>query len=167
AIDLYESRGRDTEIEIRFDGSLRFRGWANSWMPKWGVSEADHRVEVDIFGVRQRLGANPLPLNTALERGVPQLPGVVGYWPMTGGKYTRDYPDITGNCGNAVPDPWQSNPYGSVHRGEHNDDVVGQLPLMKGAIGIRDRKSTRLNSSHVKISYAVFCLKKKSETTTV
>src|SRR5690606_40176263 len=25
----------------------------------------------------------------------------------------------------------------------------------------RDRKSTRLNSSHVKISYAVFCLKKK------
>src|SRR5690606_41397322 len=25
-----------------------------------------------------------------------------------------------------------------------------------------DRKSTRLNSSHVKISYAVFCLKKKS-----
>src|SRR5690606_41853342 len=29
-----------------------------------------------------------------------------------------------------------------------------------------DRKSTRLNSSHVKISYAVFCLKKKKTTTT-
>src|SRR5690606_42144810 len=28
-----------------------------------------------------------------------------------------------------------------------------------------DRKSTRLNSSHVKISYAVFCLKKKRKTT--
>src|SRR6266704_6127301 len=27
----------------------------------------------------------------------------------------------------------------------------------------RDRKSTRLNSSHVSISYAVFCLKKKTE----
>src|SRR5690606_40541854 len=27
---------------------------------------------------------------------------------------------------------------------------------------VRDRKSTRLNSSHVKISYAVFCLKKKT-----
>src|SRR5690606_42025235 len=27
---------------------------------------------------------------------------------------------------------------------------------------VKDRKSTRLNSSHVKISYAVFCLKKKS-----
>src|SRR5690606_41870531 len=29
------------------------------------------------------------------------------------------------------------------------------------ALRARDRKSTRLNSSHVKISYAVFCLKKK------
>src|SRR5690606_17916840 len=29
-------------------------------------------------------------------------------------------------------------------------------------IARRDRKSTRLNSSHVKISYAVFCLKKKN-----
>src|SRR5690606_41307585 len=29
--------------------------------------------------------------------------------------------------------------------------------------GILDRKSTRLNSSHVKISYAVFCLKKKKK----
>src|SRR2546426_8156609 len=30
----------------------------------------------------------------------------------------------------------------------------------------RDRKSTRLNSSHLVISYAVFCLKKKKRTTT-
>src|SRR5215813_14633877 len=30
----------------------------------------------------------------------------------------------------------------------------------------RDRKSTRLNSSHVRISYAVFCLKKKKKKTT-
>ena len=30
------------------------------------------------------------------------------------------------------------------------------------AAGLRDRKSTRLNSSHVVISYAVFCLKKKT-----
>src|SRR5690606_40075315 len=30
-------------------------------------------------------------------------------------------------------------------------------------VGARDRKSTRLNSSHVKISYAVFCLKKKNK----
>src|SRR5690625_3477964 len=30
-------------------------------------------------------------------------------------------------------------------------------------LGLEDRKSTRLNSSHVAISYAVFCLKKKSK----
>src|SRR5207302_6016818 len=30
-----------------------------------------------------------------------------------------------------------------------------------GLLHAQDRKSTRLNSSHVKISYAVFCLKKK------
>src|SRR6266496_4864781 len=34
--------------------------------------------------------------------------------------------------------------------------ALGTLPL--------DRKSTRLNSSHVEISYAVFCLKKKKKT---
>src|SRR2546430_5122287 len=32
---------------------------------------------------------------------------------------------------------------------------------------IRDRKSTRLNSSHSQISYAVFCLKKKREQQTL
>src|SRR3712207_7810210 len=33
--------------------------------------------------------------------------------------------------------------------------------------GLEDRKSTRLNSSHANISYAVFCLKKKNVFTTV
>src|SRR3712207_8319814 len=32
--------------------------------------------------------------------------------------------------------------------------------------GCQDRKSTRLNSSHANISYAVFCLKKKKQRTT-
>src|SRR5437773_8702376 len=31
----------------------------------------------------------------------------------------------------------------------------------------QDRKSTRLNSSHITISYAVFCLKKKTKKTTI
>src|SRR3989442_4411294 len=47
---------------------------------------------------------------------------------------------------------------------------VGQLAgarLMAEHVGAeQDRKSTRLNSSHVRISYAVFCLKKKTITTT-
>src|SRR2546426_9131455 len=37
-----------------------------------------------------------------------------------------------------------------------------RLPLDGGAIRPGDRKSTRLNSSHLVISYAVFCLKKKN-----
>src|SRR5690606_41415576 len=37
----------------------------------------------------------------------------------------------------------------------------GLVPTMK--LQLVDRKSTRLNSSHVKISYAVFCLKKKKK----
>src|SRR5687768_18067697 len=41
-------------------------------------------------------------------------------------------------------------PYGSFHTGD--DDAVR-----------KDRKSTRLNSSHGYISYAVFCLKKKKK----
>src|SRR5690606_23752413 len=39
-----------------------------------------------------------------------------------------------------------------------DDDVVDAVE----ELGPEDRKSTRLNSSHVKISYAVFCLKKKN-----
>src|SRR5690625_5314689 len=38
--------------------------------------------------------------------------------------------------------------------------VVTQVMGNDATIGFADRKSTRLNSSHVAISYAVFCLKK-------
>src|SRR5207253_11493250 len=49
--------------------------------------------------------------------------------------------------------------------------VSGQRPTVSQnasispcvVVGRRDRKSTRLNSSHVAISYAVFCLKKKKK----
>src|SRR5438874_7883814 len=37
------------------------------------------------------------------------------------------------------------------------------IELAEQALRIADRKSTRLNSSHVEISYAVFCLKKKKQ----
>src|SRR5438874_2584602 len=44
----------------------------------------------------------------------------------------------------------------------HRDHFILEHTLVPGALGTRDRKSTRLNSSHVEISYAVFCLKKKN-----
>src|SRR3712207_8665626 len=43
-----------------------------------------------------------------------------------------------------------------VAAGRSNPDIAAELFLSR-----RDRKSTRLNSSHANISYAVFCLKKK------
>src|SRR2546430_5133689 len=39
----------------------------------------------------------------------------------------------------------------------------GGEAMVGGAKNSRDRKSTRLNSSHSQISYAVFCLKKKKQ----
>src|SRR3712207_8821201 len=39
----------------------------------------------------------------------------------------------------------------------------GHRGALSDANGLEDRKSTRLNSSHANISYAVFCLKKKKK----
>src|SRR5258707_8781417 len=45
-----------------------------------------------------------------------------------------------------------------------NGRLVGSV--LASSASLVDRKSTRLNSSHANISYAVFCLKKKIQTTT-
>src|SRR3712207_8422524 len=47
---------------------------------------------------------------------------------------------------------------------DHGDGGVRLVPVQGVALlaGSGDRKSTRLNSSHANISYAVFCLKKKT-----
>src|SRR5699024_12373428 len=54
---------------------------------------------------------------------------------------------------------------GDRHRQVHGHpfgggDELGQVAAQQGALG--ERKSTRLNSSHVSIAYAVFCLEKKT-----
>src|SRR2546421_8639620 len=49
------------------------------------------------------------------------------------------------------------------HRVKNNLQTIASLLRLQA----RDRKSTRLNSSHDQISYAVFCLKKKKKTKTI
>src|SRR5204863_2376682 len=50
------------------------------------------------------------------------------------------------------------------HAEKLDEDFLGvPLRLVQQALALEDRKSTRLNSSHVEISYAVFCLKKKKK----
>src|SRR5690554_7667686 len=41
--------------------------------------------------------------------------------------------------------------------------IILTRPAVEAGENLGDRKSTRLNSSHVRISYAVFCLKKKKK----
>src|SRR3712207_8183002 len=49
---------------------------------------------------------------------------------------------------------------------EPHKKIVGNRPGFLDSI-LGDRKSTRLNSSHANISYAVFCLKKKKRSSTL
>src|SRR5438045_7530404 len=63
-----------------------------------------------------------------------------------------------GDCGADICGAGEG-PHGVVQRGAAGD--CGDAPGGDGA----DRKSTRLNSSHLGISYAVFCLKKKKNVT--
>src|SRR2546430_7351800 len=51
---------------------------------------------------------------------------------------------------------------GHIPASQHGDIVIGNPIPGFPVLEQRDRKSTRLNSSHSQISYAVFCLKKKN-----
>src|SRR5438045_9190247 len=73
-----------------------------------------------------------------------------------------------------IPRPPRSTlfPYTTLFRSRRNvlegnsghfGIVTGPLRLCKPKNRRKDRKSTRLNSSHLGISYAVFCLKKKKK----
>src|SRR3712207_8544115 len=62
--------------------------------------------------------------------------------------------------GSPPSQPTRTRPTGRpMHQGESQLQSSSPVGSVRGA----DRKSTRLNSSHANISYAVFCLKKKQE----
>src|SRR5699024_11235821 len=72
---------------------------------------------------------------------------------------THFHPDHSGMAG------WLQQKTGAEVWMSSTDLEMFQLAFQKEvqSANVEDRKSTRLNSSHVSISYAVFCLKKKKK----
>src|SRR2546429_9281016 len=69
--------------------------------------------------------------------------------------YTTLFRSLEDACGELLGHTW------ARVRDAHRDAVAHAARRDPDPAGRRDRKSTRLNSSHGYISYAVFCLKKK------
>src|SRR2546430_6151848 len=71
-------------------------------------------------------------------------------------------------CGRSDAHPITSRPYARAFHWFRHDFLRARLGPDQNVFGWRvvgrDRKSTRVNSSHSQISYAVFCLKKKKIT---
>src|SRR3712207_7838505 len=72
------------------------------------------------------------------------------------------YTTLFRSCGDAIVDPGEACDDGNTSNG----DGCSEACAVESANPVcgKDRKSTRLNSSHANISYAVFCLKKKKST---
>src|SRR3712207_7734966 len=88
------------------------------------------------------------PYTTLFRSGLPDTDPVQGYGPSIRPLRSREEPEkrrLAGTTGTHDDDRFRS---------EFRCNLEQRL----------DRKSTRLNSSHANISYAVFCLKKKKNT---
>src|SRR2546427_4496165 len=79
--------------------------------------------------------------------------------------YRDEEASMASRKSSAHPDPEHRDPI--THAPGAHPVGVGAGAASAGAAGaaLGDRKSTRLNSSHSQISYAVFCLKKKKKHT--
>src|SRR5436305_6618715 len=84
--------------------------------------------------------------------------------------YTTLFRSIEFRILKAVPADHRFDFAGGIVDGEHGSlrsRLLFELHTNRRFAGSQDRKSTRLNSSHVRISYAVFCLKKKKKNTII
>src|SRR5256885_15529914 len=77
--------------------------------------------------------------------------------------YTLSLHDALPICQRSVGDNSQQQDMKSIMPRSHGLLICA---FVKASLLMGDRKSTRLNSSHLVISYAVFCLKKKKITST-
>src|SRR5690625_5835307 len=79
---------------------------------------------------------------------------------------TRAHEDLPSEPFPAEPDRSEVEESDAVEEGTVPDVSGMVLSEAQAAVEAADRKSTRLNSSHVAISYAVFCLKQKKKNPT-
>src|SRR5690606_10291492 len=102
---------------------------------------------------KERFGADNPPTAIILTHGhfdhVGGISDMIEEWGVPVYAHPLEFPFLTGEKEYPKPDP-------SVEGG-----LLAKVSFIYPTRPIEDRKSTRLNSSHVKISYAVFCLKKK------
>src|SRR5690606_41404893 len=92
----------------------------------------------------------PLALHDALPISVPVIASLNGHRPGGWTKYAKQLEE-------AGADAIELNVYFLATDPDASAEEVERRTLETVAAVTRDRKSTRLNSSHVKISYAVFC----------
>src|SRR6266496_2264719 len=106
------------------------------------------RVLADAYRRVTVVERDPLPQMPANRKGVPQ--GRHAHLLVPRGAQILDelFPGLLGEL---------------VAEGAPMIGDYAELRFAPGGHLLRDRKSTRLNSSHVEISYAVFCLKKKKK----
>lgn len=122
---FYGRFGRGTLLRLKVATSVRFVGYVTTLEPEFDLSGRDQTVKVEARGIRQRLMQNAQPLKTTLERGIPTMDGIVGYWPMTGSQYQREWADELGVNGLATPG-------GKVKPGEYNGHpAAGNIPVFK------------------------------------
>src|SRR5689334_16132827 len=118
-----------------------------------GCTESTQPTQPEQRNAIQLAAASSTSQNVVVDKFVPDVPTVIAYdgkgVPVAGAVVTFS---MAAGGGGTI---------------EHSVDTtnsagVAQIRLWRVGTKTRDRKSTRLNSSHSSISYAVFCLKKKN-----
>src|SRR5205807_4020500 len=105
----------------------------------------------DVFGAQRRPGATTVSDHGGSRTVLPE--GVLPQWLHQEPEATRALLQHARRCRISVQRHFRALP----------DRNNGKGRLLAYARSSQDRKSTRLNSSHLVISYAVFCLKKKKK----
>src|SRR5256885_3921782 len=135
---------------------------SSAYSLRWPMRHATvvSRLCLDVIGF--------VPVFISMKQPVPYvfftMPGWVHAWPNSAACWSPAMPAMGIEPPSSVVSPYTSldePTAGNTERGTPNSfsSSSSQSPVRRLN---RDRKSTRLNSSHLVISYAVFCLKKKN-----